>query len=415
MNSESERLRPLSRNKDYTILWSSQALSALGGQVSLVSYPLVILAITHSAVGAGAVATVRTLVSYGAGFVGGSWVDRVDRRKVIVICEMARGIVAGIVVVLVVRHVTSLYTYLIVAAFGGAFGAPVPPALDAALVRVVPSRQFQQAMAQDQIRQQAASLLGPGLGGLLFGLAPWLPFSFDGATYLASVAGALAISADLRVRQSRRGVGFGLGELMAGIRWVAANSGIAQFCVTLGLVTLSGGGLYTLVIVLVRRSGASSFETGIALAIGAGAGVMGAALSFRLLKLLGELESVLLTLWTAALVIPCAALAPNFSGLATVLAVVSFVTPLAAVVVFSKLIPMVPDNLRGRVTASISVMMLGPSALGPVFAGGLIELLGSSAPALLAVPALLGAIGATSFPCIRSFIRTPMSALKYDE
>lgn len=146
--------------------------------------------------------------------------EGVDQPTGIEVCRDIRS--AHPEVACVTRH--HLAAYLIVAALGGALGAPVGPALDAALVRVVPPEQFQQAMTQDQMRQQVGSLLGPGLGGLGFGLAAWLPFSFDGVTYLVSAVSMLAISADLRIRGSRQGTGDSFGELTAGIRWMVGRS-----------------------------------------------------------------------------------------------------------------------------------------------------------------------------------------------
>jgi hypothetical protein len=43
----------LHRNRDFMLLWSGQALSGLGSQISVVAYPLLVLALTHSPAKAG--------------------------------------------------------------------------------------------------------------------------------------------------------------------------------------------------------------------------------------------------------------------------------------------------------------------------------------------------------------------------
>jgi len=52
---------PLRRNRDFMLLWSGQTLSALGSQVSLVAYPLLVLALTGSPAKAGVVGFAKSV------------------------------------------------------------------------------------------------------------------------------------------------------------------------------------------------------------------------------------------------------------------------------------------------------------------------------------------------------------------
>ena len=56
-----KRTASLWRNRDYLLLWSGQALSDIGGAVSGLAFPLLVLSITHSAAQAGFVAALRAL------------------------------------------------------------------------------------------------------------------------------------------------------------------------------------------------------------------------------------------------------------------------------------------------------------------------------------------------------------------
>ena len=53
--------KSLWRNRDYMLLWSGQALSDIGGAVSELAFPLLVLAVTHSPAQAGFVAALRAL------------------------------------------------------------------------------------------------------------------------------------------------------------------------------------------------------------------------------------------------------------------------------------------------------------------------------------------------------------------
>src|SRR2546430_14611846 len=46
---------PLWHNRDYVLLWSGQMISSVGTQVSMLAFPLLVLAITHSPAQAGVV------------------------------------------------------------------------------------------------------------------------------------------------------------------------------------------------------------------------------------------------------------------------------------------------------------------------------------------------------------------------
>ena len=49
------------RNRDYLLFWSGQALSDIGGAISELAYPLLVLSFTHSPAAAGLVAALRAL------------------------------------------------------------------------------------------------------------------------------------------------------------------------------------------------------------------------------------------------------------------------------------------------------------------------------------------------------------------
>ncbi len=53
--------RSLWRNRDFLLLWSGQAVSSLGSQVSLLAFPWLILSVTHSPLLAGLIAAIRFL------------------------------------------------------------------------------------------------------------------------------------------------------------------------------------------------------------------------------------------------------------------------------------------------------------------------------------------------------------------
>ena len=76
---------PLWRNCNYVLLWSGQAVSVLGIQVTQIAFPLLVLGLTGSATAAGLVAAARTLPYLVLTLPAGALVDRWDRRATMVV------------------------------------------------------------------------------------------------------------------------------------------------------------------------------------------------------------------------------------------------------------------------------------------------------------------------------------------
>jgi MFS family permease len=64
------------RNRDYLLLWSGQAISAIGSGVSELAFPLLVLAVTQSPAQAGFAAALRALPAPLFGLLAGVLVDR---------------------------------------------------------------------------------------------------------------------------------------------------------------------------------------------------------------------------------------------------------------------------------------------------------------------------------------------------
>src|SRR5687768_6664285 len=65
----------LSRNRNYTLLWTSQAVSEVGFNATLIAFPLVVLMVTGSAALSGAVLAVDAVAQLVVGLPGGALAD----------------------------------------------------------------------------------------------------------------------------------------------------------------------------------------------------------------------------------------------------------------------------------------------------------------------------------------------------
>ena len=78
---------PLWRNRDYLLLWGSQAVSSAGSSASSLALPLLILALTHSPAQAGFAGALRSLAYVVLGLPAGVLIDRWNRKLTLIVCD----------------------------------------------------------------------------------------------------------------------------------------------------------------------------------------------------------------------------------------------------------------------------------------------------------------------------------------
>src|SRR5882672_10525795 len=88
---------------DFRRFWAGQTVSQLGSSFTQFATPLLVYKLTHSAVNLG-LATAASFLPYLLfGLAIGAWVDRVDRKRMMILVDLARGAVVAAIPVLAAR------------------------------------------------------------------------------------------------------------------------------------------------------------------------------------------------------------------------------------------------------------------------------------------------------------------------
>ncbi|MBS2549812.1 MFS transporter, partial [Catenulispora sp. NL8] len=177
---------PLRRNRNFNLLWGGAVTALLGLSTADIAYPLVILALTGSPLRAGLFATVQLIFSVAATLPVGQLMDRVDRRRLLLVSEGVRTVAAGSVAVAYFLGALTFWHLLLTAAALGAI-QPFAGARTLLIRQVVAPEQVPAALTAEQVRQQGCELAGPPLGGALFGISRALPFLFAAFTGVVSL------------------------------------------------------------------------------------------------------------------------------------------------------------------------------------------------------------------------------------
>src|SRR5690242_11014917 len=157
-------------NRDWVLLWSGQLVSVVGTQVSQLAYPLLMLALTKSPAQAGFISASRTLPYLLLGLPAGALVDRWNRKRLMIACDAGRALALGsIPLALALGRLTMAQLYLVALVEGTLF-VFFGLAESAALPRTVAKTQLPAATAQNEVTNSMLTLVGPSLGGALYGV-----------------------------------------------------------------------------------------------------------------------------------------------------------------------------------------------------------------------------------------------------
>jgi MFS family permease len=131
------------------VLWTSQVVSTVGTRVSGIAYPLLVLAITRSPALAGIVAFAQTVPFLVLYLPAGALVDRWNRQRIMLACEVGRAIALGSVALTTALGSVSVPQLVIVAFAEGAMFVFFDLCEGAVLPRLVPGEQLSAAIAQN--------------------------------------------------------------------------------------------------------------------------------------------------------------------------------------------------------------------------------------------------------------------------
>jgi MFS family permease len=383
------------QNRDYLLLWGGQAISATGSAASELALPLLILSLTHSPVQAGLVVALHTIAILFSNVPAGALVDRWNRKYTMLWCDAGRAVaLASIPFALALGHLTSVQLYL-VAMVEGALATFFDLAQAASIPRVVHKEQLPTAIAQQEVTGGVVTLLGPSLGGMLYGLAQLLPFLADAISYIASVCSLLLVRTPLQEKRSRLSSKLHM-EIAAGMSWLWRHPVIRTIALLMGGLVFIDDGMRLIIVVLAQHQGASSFTTGLIFGMGGMGGIVGALLGAQIQHRLSFGTVIIGAFWAFALIWPLYALASSPFVIGGILACFWLVDEVYDVVQISYRRAQVPDALQGRVNSAYRLGIYSLLALGNVLTGFLLQSVGLNATLLLFAACLvLLALGAT--------------------
>ena len=376
-------IAPAKLGSSFRWLFASSLVTNIGDGIALAAGPLLIASQTSDAFLVSMAVMAQVLPPLLFGFVAGAIADRLDRKRIVVVVNLARALVLGVLAVTVATgnvNIAIVLLSLFVLASAETFADVAAGSL---LPRIVPREHLGTANARLQGTFLLANqLVAPPIGAFLFVFGMALPFGADavcfalGAVLITRVVVTAARDSDADIpRGSLRS------EMAEGFRWVVTHAPMRTLALTIFAFNVTFGAAFGVLVLYARdRLGMDAIGFGLLTTATAIGGLLGTAAYARLerrfsladIMRAGLLIETITHLVLALTTVPAIALVTM-----VVFGAHGFIWATTATTIRQRA---VPDAFLGRVTGVYTVGIYAGIVVGTPIGGLLARELGITAP-----------------------------------
>lgn len=362
------------RFRDYRLLWTGNVVTQTGQWMQQVALGWLVLDLTGSATYLGMVGFARGIPMLFMSLPAGVLADRVDRRKLLLVAQLAAALMALVLAVLVVTGLVQPWHVLVTSFLSGTAMAFIFPVRQALVPSLVPRENLQNAVALNSAGQNSTRVLGPSLAGVLISLIGTAGCFFLQA---GSLIWAAILSSMLPKRPRSAAARAAGGNLRDGLRYIAGNPTLAAL-IGLAAVPTVLAMPYQQMLPVFATDVLHTGATGLGLLMAAsGVGALAGSLAYAAVGQIGNEGKVLLGTAAAFGLTLCLFAAASWAPLSFFLVAVASAVSAFYMSMNNTLIQMsVNDEMRGRVMA-VYLMTWGLMPFGTLPMGALADAFGA--------------------------------------
>ncbi|HUN89284.1 MAG TPA: MFS transporter [Terriglobales bacterium] len=364
--------------RNFRLFFAGQGISVIGTWMTRLATSWLVYRLTHSALLLGIASFSGQIVTFLLGPVAGVWVERLERRSLLVWTQLAGAVQSLALAVLTLGHAIRLWEIIVLSAFQGVINAFDAPARQAFLIQMIDDRRdLSNAIALNSSMNNGARLLGPAMAGLVIAaIGEGWCFLIDGVSYLAVIGSLLAMKIrPLETHLVRAGM---RAQMREGWDYVYGSEPLRTILLFFAVISLMGYPYMVLMPVFaaqVLRGGAHTLGW-LTAASGVGAVLSGLSLAVRKTVIgLAEMLPIGGGLLGCALILFCFSHALWWSLLLVSFA--GFGLMQVAAVTNTLIQSMVSEDKRARVISYYAMAFFGAAPLGSLFAGVLAHKIGA--------------------------------------
>ncbi|RZU51346.1 putative MFS family arabinose efflux permease [Krasilnikovia cinnamomea] len=365
---------PQRHRADFRRLWAADALSQVGGQVSVLALPLAAVQATHaSTLQVAILPALQTVAFLVLGLPAGVWSDRVRRRPLIISADLGRLVLLGSIPVAALLGVLTIWQLYVVALSVGVFTVFFDVAFQSYVPAVVDRKSLVKANSRLEVNRTVAAAAGPAMAGYL---VQWLTAPIAIAVNAVTFAWSAAWVSTIGTKEPKPAPAPGVKlrrQVAEGIRFIFGHP-------TLRVIASYNGTAMTFysaqgaveVVFLLRELHVSPATTGLLFAGGSAASLLGAVCADRMTRAIGRHRALPLFTTLAglgALLLPLTDGGWRLALFSLGSAISGFCLIAYNVVQISFRQSVCPDHLLGRMSATMRTVTLGVTAFGAILGG----------------------------------------------
>ena len=366
------------RHRNFRLFFFGQGTSVLGTSMTSVATSWLVFRLTHSALLLGWVSFSSQIVPFLISPFAGVWVERLDRRSVLLLAQAAAAVQSLALAALTLSHRVTLAEIIALSAFQGFINAFDAPARHSFLINMVGNREdLANAIALNSSMVNGARLIGPAIAGLIIAAAGegWC-FLLDGVSYFAVIASLVIMRVAPQALPRARASMFA--EMREGWEYVRTTPSLRNVLLLFSLITLMG---YPYIVLLpvfaadVLHGGPHTLGW---LGTASGVGALASAISLALRRHVRGLPTMLpiaATSLGAALILFGVSRHISLSLLVMLFAGFGFMQIASASNTILQ--SLVTDDKRARVISFYAMAFYGSAPFGSLFGGALAHRIGA--------------------------------------
>jgi MFS family permease len=396
------------RHRNFRLFFGGQSISLIGTWMTRIATSWLVYRLTHSALLLGTVSFAGQIPTFLVAPFAGVWVDRLDRRHVLIWTQTLSMAQSLALAVLTFSGRIGIGSVLALSVMQGVINAFDMPARQAFMVQMVEDRaDLSNAIAINSSMVNMARLVGPSLAGMLIAVSSeaWC-FLIDGLSYLAVIVSLVAMR--IHVAAVQRKAASTLTELVEGWSYVSGFLPIRTILLLFAVISLMGMPFVVLMPIFAAKVLHGGPHT-LGFLMGAmGVGALISALSLAARKSVrGLIRIIPLAAAVFGLGLIGFGLSRNLylSLLGVLVAGMGMMQGMAASNTVIQ--TLVSEDKRGRVMSYYTMAFVGMAPFGSLLAGTMAGAWGAPLTVILNGAVVLLGAGwfATQFPALRRAVR----------